>query len=268
MFVGRAPLAGLAAVLNVPADELPPILTALQDWSLCFWDADAQTFEVHSLTRTWLRSQALPEPDRFKAICQQAGEFFRDQPTWDDELLAIDYFKQAESWEDYATAAFRLAGHYRLTGLYPAAWTLNEEVLSHNISPKQNANAMNSLGILSISTGDYETALTYLEQSLTIQQQIGDKKGEGTTLNNISQIYDARGDYETALNYLEQSLRIRQQIGDKKGEGATLNNISQIYQARGDYQTALKYLEQSLTHSHSRSAIKAGKAPPSTIWLV
>ncbi len=38
--------------------------------------------------------------------------------------------------------------------------------------------------------GDYETALSYLKRSLAICQQIGDKAGEGTTLNNISQIYD------------------------------------------------------------------------------
>jgi hypothetical protein len=35
------------------------------------------------------------------------------------------------------------------------------------------------------------------------KQEIGDKSGEGTTLNNISQIYDARGDYDTALSYLQ-----------------------------------------------------------------
>ena len=80
--------------------------------------------------------------------------------------------------------------------------------------------------------GDYETALTYLKQSLAIRQQIGDKAGEGTTLNNISQIYDAQGDYETALTYLKQSLAISQQIGDKAGEGTTLNNISTLFTPR------------------------------------
>jgi tetratricopeptide (TPR) repeat protein len=60
---------------------------------------------------------------------------------------------------------------------------------------------------------------TEVKQSLTIRQQIGDKAGEGATLNNISQIYDAQGDYETALDYLKQSLTIRQQIGDKAGRG-------------------------------------------------
>ena len=77
-----------------------------------------------------------------------------------------------------------------------------------------------------IHIGNYSTALKYLKQSLAIRQEIGDKSGEGTTLNNISQIYDARGDYDTALKYLKQSLAIRQEIGDKSGEGTTLNNMA------------------------------------------
>jgi len=93
---------------------------------------------------------------------------------------------------------------------------------------------------------EYQKALPLFEQSLAISQEIGDRAGEGTTLNNISQIYDARGNYDTALKYLEQSLAISREIGDRAGEGTTLNNISQIYDARGDYDTALKYLEQSL----------------------
>ena len=108
------------------------------------------------------------------------------------------------------------------------------------------ASLLNELGLLHRSLGNNNDALDYYLQSLEIQQEIGDKSGEGTTLNNISQIYAARGDYETALTYLKQSLDIRQEIGDKSGEGTTLNNISQIYDARGDYETALTYLKQSL----------------------
>ncbi|PIE00802.1 MAG: hypothetical protein CSA79_02155 [Thiothrix nivea] len=105
---------------------------------------------------------------------------------------------------------------------------------------------LNNIATTYHARGDYATALHYLQQSLAITQEIGDKSGEGTTLNNISQIYGARGDYEIALHYLQQSLAITQEIGDKSGEGITLNNISQIYDDRGDYATALHYLQQSL----------------------
>ncbi|MFZ2967602.1 MAG: tetratricopeptide repeat protein [Sulfuricurvum sp.] len=105
---------------------------------------------------------------------------------------------------------------------------------------------LGQLGLLYDSIGAYSHALEYHERSLAISQAIGDKSGEGTTLNNIGQIYKARGDYTTALTYLQQSLAIRQAIGDKSGEGTTLNNIALIYDARGDLTTALTYLQQSL----------------------
>ncbi|MCW5207012.1 tetratricopeptide repeat protein, partial [Desulfobulbus sp. F5] len=92
----------------------------------------------------------------------------------------------------------------------------------------------------------YSEALPLYEQSLAINRELGDKEGEGTTLNNISQIYHAQGDYTTALKYLEQSLVIHREVGNRAMEGVTLNNISLIYDARGDSATALTYLEQSL----------------------
>ncbi|WP_420208878.1 tetratricopeptide repeat protein [Candidatus Electronema sp. JC] len=49
-------------------------------------------------------------------------------------------------------------------------------------------------------------------------KELGDKAGEGRTLNNISQIYDARGDYPAALTYLEQSLRIMQRLATRQAK--------------------------------------------------
>jgi len=81
--------------------------------------------------------------------------------------------------------------------------------------------------------------LEYLKRSLAIQQEIGDKQGEGTTLNNISLIYHARGDYETALEYLKRSLAIRQEIGDSSGLCATLFNMGHIYYQNKDLSNAV-----------------------------
>jgi len=88
--------------------------------------------------------------------------------------------------------------------------------------------------------GDYATALTYLTKSLAIQEEIGDKAGEGATLNNISQIYDAQGDYATALTYLTKSLAIREEIGDKAGMCATLINMGHISWQDGQKDEAMQ----------------------------
>lgn len=82
--------------------------------------------------------------------------------------------------------------------------------------------------------GDSATALKYLEQSLRITQEIGNRAGEGAALNNIGQIYYMQGNYVSALCYLEQSLTIHRMLGDKASEVATLNNIAQLYLCTGN----------------------------------
>ncbi|MEW6285485.1 MAG: tetratricopeptide repeat protein, partial [Chloroflexota bacterium] len=97
----------------------------------------------------------------------------------------------------------------------------------------------NNMATTAHAQGDYETALAYLKQSLDIMRQIGDKKGEGATLNNMATTAHAQGDYETALAYLKQSLDIMRQIGDKAGLCATLFNIGHIHAQKGEIQQAV-----------------------------
>ena len=73
---------------------------------------------------------------------------------------------------------------------------------------------------------------------MEIRREIGDRQGEGATLNNISGIYLARGDYETALRYLEQSLDLTREIGDRSGICVTLFNMGNIHYQNNDQQKA------------------------------
>lgn len=139
-----------------------------------------------------------------------------------------------------------IVGPLTMAGFYAALLTEWLPRICTSQDLKTRAEALGQTGKILHHLGDFQNALPFMKQSLAIQQQIGDKAGESTSLNNISQIYDAQGDYETALSYLKQSLAIQQQIGDTEGEGISLNNISQIFKEQGDYETALSYLKQSL----------------------
>ena len=80
-----------------------------------------------------------------------------------------------------------------------------------------------------LSLGEYDDALPYFEQSLAILRAIGDRAGEGTTLNNMATAAYARGDFDTALDFLQQSLAISRAIGDPSGMCVTLFNMGHIY---------------------------------------
>ncbi len=157
---------------------------------------------------------------------------------------------QSTDAQTRADALNQTGKQYHHIGDYDAAMKYLAQALTIQKQIGDKAGEGTTLGNIATAyhdQGDYDSAMKYMEQSLTIYQQIGNKAGEGATLNNISQIYNARGDYETALRYLQQALTIYQQIGNKKGKSVSLNNIAQIYRARGDYETALRYQEQSLT---------------------
>ncbi len=114
----------------------------------------------------------------------------------------------------------------------------------------------------------YDETKTLLDKLLPIQQEIGDKSGEGTTLNNISQIFKARGDYETALRYLQQSLAIRQEIGDKSGEGATLYNMATLAFTNGNYEAARDYSRKVLVILSSKESKNVETNPDIVVALV
>jgi tetratricopeptide (TPR) repeat protein len=76
-----------------------------------------------------------------------------------------------------------------------------------------------------LTLGLPESALAAFQRALPIAPT---KTDEGATLNNLSQISQARGDYDTALRYLEQSLAIQREIGNKAGLMVTLHNMGLI----------------------------------------
>jgi tetratricopeptide (TPR) repeat protein len=120
--------------------------------------------------------------------------------------------------------------------------TITEEIVVR-AEPPPPWWALNRYGLCQLRLGFPDSALDAFKRALPLASSQTDR---GPTPNNLSQVYKARGDYDTALRYLEQSLQICREIGDKAGEGTTLNNLGLIYQARGDYDTALRYSEQSL----------------------
>lgn len=243
IFIARTPLAALAAVSGENETDLIPVLQSLQDWSLCFLEKDNR-FEVHRLTREWMQQNVLDEV-KVKEWALKAGDYFKAQPTWDDEILAKDYFEVAEAWHRFAETTFNLQNHYQLIGLYPQAFELNQAVLEKKVEEKSISIALFNMGAILNLFGQNDEALALYEQSLTIDKKIGDRKGEGATLNNLATTAHAKGDYDTALGYLEQSLAIMQQIGDIAGMATNLNNMGAMLFEQERYEEAVPLLMQA-----------------------
>ncbi|NET58357.1 MAG: tetratricopeptide repeat protein [Symploca sp. SIO2E6] len=75
------------------------------------------------------------------------------------------------------------------------------------------------MGILKADTGDISGAIALLEQSLEIEEGIGNLKGKAMTLQWLGWLAAyAQKDYQTALDYLQQSLDILQHLQSPEAE--------------------------------------------------
>jgi len=108
------------------------------------------------------------------------------------------------------------------------------------------ASSLCNLGSTYDALGQYQQAIHFYQQSLEIFKEIGDRKGEASSLCNLGSTYDALGQYQQAIHFYQQSLEIFKEIGDRKGEANSLGSLGSAYRSLGQYQQAIQFLQQQL----------------------
>jgi serine phosphatase RsbU (regulator of sigma subunit)/Tfp pilus assembly protein PilF len=111
---------------------------------------------------------------------------------------------------------------------------------------KGKADALHVLGTAYSNKASYDTALTYLNESLKIRRSTKDKHGESVTTNNIGLVYYSRGDLENALKFYLISSKIDEDLNDKEGVASSYNNIGLILMNQKNFEKALDYYNQAL----------------------
>jgi tetratricopeptide (TPR) repeat protein len=81
---------------------------------------------------------------------------------------------------------------------------------------------------------------------LEITRQIGDRKGEASSLGNLGNAYQSLGEYQRAIDFHQQSLEITRQIGDRRGEALTLQNLGVAYQKSGRVREGFAASQQAM----------------------
>src|SRR5207302_219188 len=105
--------------------------------------------------------------------------------------------------------------------------------------PQQKALIYSNIAATSGVLGQKQEALKYYEQALRIFGEVGDRGGEGTTLNNLGRVYNDLGQKQEALKYYEQALVLHKKVQNPFMEGITLHNMGMIYSNQGNNEIAL-----------------------------
>jgi tetratricopeptide (TPR) repeat protein len=145
-------------------------------------------------------------------------------------IEAVWHLTQAGQWQEAYKVVEReeLFGSLSLWGGNVVLLELCQLLLPNTEwqpEPAQAATISLWLGRVYNSLGKNPEALDYYQQALVIYREVGDRGGEGVTLNNLGLLSDSLGKKQEALDYYQQALSIRREVGDRGGEGVTLFNI-------------------------------------------
>ena len=148
-----------------------------------------------------------------------------------------------------AVAAAWLVPCFILHGQRP---TLQDQISAHEKklaaagaehSDKATAAELCQLGRLYVLTKDEQAGANYLEQAVPIEEAIGDRSGEATTLKDIGRVYSNLTETPKALDYYNRALEVARAAGDRRVEGQILNNIGWVDRHLGRAQEALSFYD-------------------------
>ncbi len=108
------------------------------------------------------------------------------------------------------------------------------------------AAALDEMAQVQSSSGDPDGALASYKRALQLLREIGMNKEVGDTLMDMGVLLHDRGQPDEALQAYQEALRTQRENGDENFEALCLNNIASVYLTRGDTGNAFTYFQQAL----------------------
>jgi predicted ATPase len=131
-------------------------------------------------------------------------------------------------------------------------WRLGREALEPLLAATANrrtmdrARALRAAGEFAIKDGDHEVARIWLDESLSVAREHGDRTQIAWGIGSLAAIAEAQGDYESAQASFERSLAIAREDGNRSQIAGLVAQLGNVAQVRRDYTTAGARFEESL----------------------
>ncbi|HEX3481386.1 MAG TPA: protein kinase [Kofleriaceae bacterium] len=111
---------------------------------------------------------------------------------------------------------------------------------------RQEARALNNMGMVFSALGEYEEALAHFKSALKLDQALGDRSHIAQKLGNIGQCYSDLGDVDRAESYLGKALKLAEQTGDLAAAAEAAVSLGQARLQRGHARAGLDLFERGL----------------------
>ncbi len=228
--------------------SLYPKLTAKLCLALfpLFERAGATAIGIENYTRL-LAATSLPAETQAQ-IADRLGVLYR---TRGDSNKAILYHQQAlsltQSRQQKAKCHVHSALAYFDQHNYAAAQ--HHADIATQCMEQSDDRSLGSLqnihGLIALHTGQYEQAITYFQQAISVWKKIGDKSYHGTTLNNLGLTRTKLGQYADALQIFEEALLIIEKTVNETERVRILLNTGVMFNRLGQFGKGLQAFEKA-----------------------
>jgi predicted ATPase/DNA-binding CsgD family transcriptional regulator len=170
-----------------------------------------------------------------------------DQGEWIDRLdaevgnlrAAMAWFQGAEDTEADLRLASALWGFCHARGYYEMGRAWLEDALAKSGDPTPlRAGALNGAGLLAFLQCDYGRAGERLEQSLTLYEDLADRRGVAGVKDVLGGVAREQGDYERARTLHEESLALWRELEDEHGIAESLYYLALLAWLNGENERA------------------------------
>jgi tetratricopeptide (TPR) repeat protein len=183
------------------------------------------------------------------------GDLDEIQGRWDSakenfnqaQLQDIDKRVKGEGMIKYGEMFYRKGDVKESLSLFEVARKFSKE----NNFLKEEARALNDIGLVYNSFGDFAISLEKINEALVIRENIGDKLEIATSVGSIGSVFFSQNILDRALEKFRISLAIMEEIGDKSGIANAHNDIGLVLRRKRKligsmekFQVALKVYEE------------------------
>ena len=120
------------------------------------------------------------------------------------------------------------------------------QAYENNPDLKQQANTLNSLGIVHYYLKMYDKAFSYYQESIELAKIMNDLYLEAKVLNNVGEIYRENKNFSTALKYYDKSIQKYNTLLDTTSTCMPLANMSAVYLELGELDNAKLYSDKAI----------------------
>lgn len=186
------------------------------------------------------------------AMVAALGAYWRTRGYYAEGIARLERvlsFEPAILSSSSAAAWNQLAQLQIVTGLHDeAAASLAIAIeLSRELGDQsQEAQALDSLGLVLVARRAFEAAAETHRTALTMFLQLGDRARAAMCRKRLGNLANLRGDHRAAERAYHDAWSLVQGTGDITAEGAILSNLGDLSARTGNYERALGYLERAL----------------------